>query len=222
MESLDKTWEHVFRNNEWGKYPDESFIRFVARNFYKTERATIKLLEVGCGPGANIWYMAREGFDVYGIDGSHTAIEQAKRRLAQESLSANLQLGDVTVMPYENETFDAVADNECLTHNSWQNLEVILSEINRVLKPNGLFYSRTFTEKVYTGKTRKEIGRLEFTDVSDGPFAQRGFVRLTTKDDISRVYGEYFNVLSIDKIEFSLNSGQLLISEWVINAKKDK
>ena len=82
--SWDRTWEKVFKENEWGKYPDENFIRFLARNFYKKDRKNIRILEIGCGPGANIWYMAREGFDVYGIDGSSIAIERARTRLKTE------------------------------------------------------------------------------------------------------------------------------------------
>ena len=59
----NKVWEKVFRENEWGKYPSESLIRFVARNFYKADdRFAVKILEVGCGTGANLWYMLREGF----------------------------------------------------------------------------------------------------------------------------------------------------------------
>jgi tRNA G46 methylase TrmB len=50
---------------EWGKYPPEHVIRFVARNFYRVpDRKYVHLLEVGCGPGANVWFMAREGFAV--------------------------------------------------------------------------------------------------------------------------------------------------------------
>ena len=59
--SWDATWEEVFRQQEWGKYPGEDLIRFVARNFYNVEkRSDIKILEVGCGPGANLWFIARE------------------------------------------------------------------------------------------------------------------------------------------------------------------
>lgn len=60
-------------------------IRFIARNFYKVNnRESIKILEVGCGPGANLWYMNREGFTVYGIDGSETAIKKAEKRLKED------------------------------------------------------------------------------------------------------------------------------------------
>lgn len=93
--SWDSTWETVFQNQEWGKYPGENLIQFVARNFYKLDRTKINLLEVGCGPGANIWFMAREGFNVSGIDGSETAIMKAEERLQKDALEAQLVVGDI-------------------------------------------------------------------------------------------------------------------------------
>jgi len=61
--SFDPVWEEVFRAQEWGKYPPEHVIRAVARNFYKApDRKAVKILDIGSGPGANTWYVAREGF----------------------------------------------------------------------------------------------------------------------------------------------------------------
>jgi 2-polyprenyl-3-methyl-5-hydroxy-6-metoxy-1,4-benzoquinol methylase len=69
-------WDDIFRKHEWGKYPSENLVRYVGRNFYTVkDRSAITILEVGCGTGANLWYLAREGFSVYGIDGSNVAIE---------------------------------------------------------------------------------------------------------------------------------------------------
>lgn len=81
----DPLWERVFSSQSWGNYPGEDFIRFVANNFYQNlNRGQVRILEVGCGPGANLWFMAREGFSVYGVDGSQTAIALAKSRLDLE------------------------------------------------------------------------------------------------------------------------------------------
>jgi tRNA G46 methylase TrmB len=56
----DPVWESIFQERDWGKYPGEELIRFVARNFYSFEdRKSVKLLEVGCGTGANLWFMAK-------------------------------------------------------------------------------------------------------------------------------------------------------------------
>ncbi len=218
--SWDPVWEQVFQQQPWGKYPDESFIRFVARNFYKRQRPQTKLLEVGCGPGANVWFMAREGFDVYAIDASATAVERARACLQTEGLRADLRVGDIIGLPFEDGSFDAVADNECLAHNNAGNLEKILREIHRVLKKDGLLYSRTFTSDVYTGRIQTRLAELEYKDASDGPFGGRGFFRLSTPESIRQHYGKTFNIVSLDKIEYTCNNGAVKISEWVIVCQK--
>lgn len=96
----------------------------------------------------------------------------------------------------------------------------ILSEINRVLKPKGLFYSRTFSDEMYTGKTQKKHDTFEYSDISDGPFADKGFIRLIDKDGINEIYGGYFSLKSIDNIDYTSNNGTFRISEWVIISEK--
>ena len=116
--SWNPVWEDVFQNQEWGKYPHESLIRFVAKYFYTGQRGNTRLLEVGCGPGPNIWYLSREGFVPYGIDGSKNAIEKAQKRLETEGLKGDLKTGDITRLPYEDIFFNAVIDAECLYANT--------------------------------------------------------------------------------------------------------
>ena len=151
MESWDPIWEKIFSENPWGKYPSESLIQFIARNFYNLNRSETHILEVGCGPGANIWYLAKEKFNAFGIDGSETAIVQAEERLKSENLSAKFNVGDIVSLPYSDLTFDAVIDVECIYANDLENANKILKEISRVLKKTGLFYSRTLSDKIYIG-----------------------------------------------------------------------
>ena len=41
-------WEGIFSSREWGKYPSETLIRFIARNFYNvSDRKAINILELG-------------------------------------------------------------------------------------------------------------------------------------------------------------------------------
>jgi len=220
FESWDPVWETVFRENEWGKYPEASLIQFIARNFYnKKERNKVSLLEVGCGPGANIWFMAREGFNVTGIDGSETAIKRAKERLSNESLNAKLIAGDIIKLPFKALEFDAVIDNECLYANNKTNSLSILSEINGVLKKDGLFYSRTFSNNMFVGK-RMMKDDFEFSNITEGPLSGKGFVRLMDEQQINNIYGKYFDIISVDKLEYTQYNGKELISEFIIICKK--
>ncbi len=83
--SWDPVWETVYRSRAWGQYPGEDVIRFVKGRFSQAEEpARVRLLEVGCGNGANLWFMAREGFCVHGVDRSETAVHLACERLDRE------------------------------------------------------------------------------------------------------------------------------------------
>lgn len=212
----DDVWEKVFKNQEWGKYPAESLIRFVAKDFYHKDRRKINILELGCGPGPNVWYFAREGFNAYGIDMSSTAIEKAIKRIEEEGLSAVLAVGDIEKLPYPDAFFDCVVDNECLYCSPLKKAEAILKEAKRVLKKSGTLFSRTFTDEMYIGRSFKRVSEFEYDDVSDGPFANKGFARLISREGIAKLYGSLFKIVSIDKLECTCNNAEAKISEWII------
>lgn len=215
----DDEWENVFQTQEWGKYPSECLIRFVAGNFYNKERHFVKILEIGCGTGANLWYMAREGFDVYGIDGSKTAVERAKKRIESEGLRANIIHGDIVSLPFQKEYFDAVIDGDCLYCNSAEDTNMLLSKVKRVLKKDGLFFSRTPTDRMYVGKSFDTVGDMEYKNISDGPLKGKGLARLMNLDRIESMYGKYFKILSVDKEEQTRDNGNILVSKWVITCQ---
>ena len=100
MKSFDMVWEKIHATQEWGKYPSEPVIRFVARNYGKMDRDSIKILDFGCGGGSHTWYLAREGFDVYAFDGSKSAVRKVGERLGQEGLAADLRVRDALELDY--------------------------------------------------------------------------------------------------------------------------
>jgi len=217
--SWDSIWDNIYQNQEWGKYPSENLIQFVSRNYYKLDRPKINLLEIGCGPGANIWFMAREGFKVTGIDGSETAIKIAKEKLRKDALDAQLVVGDIVSMPFKDQEFDGIVDNECLYANNEQNSILILSEISRLLKDGGLFYSRTFSNEMFIAQNRNE-NNFEFSNINEGPLCGKGFVRLIDEQKISELYGRFFKILSIDKLEYTQYNDSYKISEFIIVCQK--
>lgn len=218
--SWDPLWEEIFKKHEWGKYPNESFIRFMARNFYNKDRSKVKVLEIGSGTGAFIWYLAREGFDTYGIDGSETAIKRCEERLKSEKLKANLRIGDVTNLEYEDDYFDVVLDHECLSCNSFESTREILKEVKRVIKPDGLFYSNTYSDRMSIGEGYKEHGKGLVSDIKLGPLKGKGFIRISNHDLLNELYDGLFKIVSVDYIEESFESENILTSEFVILASK--
>jgi SAM-dependent methyltransferase len=219
-QSWNPIWDEVYTSHEWGKYPSESLIQFIARNFYKSERGDVRILEVGCGTGANLWYFSREGFQAYGVDGSDVAIKKANDRMISENLTVNLQVADIVNLPFCNSFFDVVIDVECIYCNNSENTKKILEEIKRVLKPEGKFYSRTFSDKMFIGTNIKENIYFEYKDIEVGPLKGKGFVRLSSKDTINDLYGRCFQIESIDYLEYTQYNEKYLINEWVIISRK--
>jgi SAM-dependent methyltransferase len=198
----DAAWETVYQSSAWGRYPPEEVVRFVARHFYKApDRKNVRILEVGCGPAANLWYIAKEGFSAFGLDGSAEAIKKAGQRLAEEGLKADLKQGDAVRLPYPDAAFDGVLDIECIYANDWKDSERIIREIHRVLKPGGVFFSKTFM----TG--------------SHGHHAGRGIARFTSEEEIPRLYG-IFPAIEYDSLVRSDQNRQHEIKEWLITCRK--
>ena len=80
-ENFDKIWEKKYSGGHIEKYPWDIVISFVNRNIKKNiKKSKIKILEIGCGTGNNIWFMARERYSTYGIDISEDGISVAKEK----------------------------------------------------------------------------------------------------------------------------------------------
>lgn len=218
-------WDSVFAKQPWGKCPGEDLIRFIARNFYGVpNRSQVRILEIGCGPGANLWCLAREGFRFVGIDGSPTAIAQASRRLDEEYPGwrehSELHVGDVSNLPYGTETFDAVIDNECVYCNSFEDSQRIYNEAHRVLRKGGGAVRADFCFGVLGDGTGIPAGQNAwFCD--EGPLAGKGLARFTALDEIP-VLLDGFELLAVELISRSANDRQHMITEWIINSKNGK
>jgi SAM-dependent methyltransferase len=217
----DPVWEDIFATREWGKYPSEDLIRFVARNFYQVpDRSEVRLLEVGCGPGANLWYLAREGFSFAGIDGSQTAIDKAASRLDGECpgwrARGDLRIGDIASLPYESLTFDAVIDNEALSCNGFEAARDMYAEIARVLKPGGRLYSRTFAIGSWGDGSGESLGRGAWR-CAEGPLAGKGVCRFTAEADIPELLAP-FELDTLEVQSWTCDNRHQQIREWLITA----
>lgn len=220
--SWDPIWEEVFRSQAWGKYPGEELIRFVARNFYRApDRSAVKLLELGCGPGANLWFCAREGFATYGIDGSASAIEQARGRLDAEvpGWQGEVRVGDFCAVPYADASFDAVIDNEAVYCNSFDASHAIYAEAARVLKPGGKLFVRTFATGMVGDETGESLGYRAWR-VAEGPLLGKGFARFTAESDIADLLSPTLRVSSVDLLTWTVGSQAQTVREWIIIAEK--
>lgn len=72
--------EHGMRSQRPQRIPDSIHCESLLRHAFGV-KGEVKVLEVGCGTGANLWMMAKEGLQVYGLDSGKTAIDLAEIHL---------------------------------------------------------------------------------------------------------------------------------------------
>lgn len=219
--SWDPIWEQIFSAREWGRYPQEDVVRFVARHFYSVpDRSAVRMLEVGCGPGSGAsWFIAREGFGLCGIDGSATAIEKARRRFETEGLSGEFVQGDIAVLPWMDESFDAVLDLGCLGCNSEEETVAIVREIHRVLKPGGLHFSFTMKAGSWGDGTGVRLDATTVASASEGPYTNMGKVRFATEESLRRIYRDFADV-SMEYLVQSAANRTREVTHWILTCRK--
>jgi SAM-dependent methyltransferase len=218
--SWDPTWEGVFRSRKWGRYPPEELIRFVATCFDTApDRQAVRILEVGCGPGANLWYLAREGFSVVGIDGSETALRYARERLHADGLRAELVRGDFTQLGvyFEPGSFDAIVDVAALQHNDWEGMRRAVAEMRQSLRLRGQVFAMLVAAGSWGDGLGQELESGTYSDISAGPLAGVGACHFFDLADVERLFAE-FDGLQIEYSERSLDDRRHSYRHWVVSA----
>lgn len=93
-----------------------------------------RVLEVSFGTG---WLLTQYAgrFRTDGIDLNPALVETARRNLAKAGVRADLQRGNVEVLPYSDATFDTVVNTMAFT--GYPDGPAAAAELARVLKPGG-------------------------------------------------------------------------------------
>jgi 2-polyprenyl-6-hydroxyphenyl methylase/3-demethylubiquinone-9 3-methyltransferase len=95
------------------------------------------VLDIGCGGGFMAEALARRGAVVIGVDPSREAIEAAREHAGAQGLAIDYRTGVGERLPIEAGSVDVVVCVDVLEHVD--DLNVVISEVRRVLRPGGLF-----------------------------------------------------------------------------------
>lgn len=116
--------------------PSPQVVRAVAERFLPPQTA---VLDIGCGAGSNVLYLARNGFESHGVDVSPGAVEAAKKRAVQDGIVADFQVGDALALDFPSGRFGGVVDNGCFHTLPPRRRGDYAREVARVLRPGGAF-----------------------------------------------------------------------------------
>jgi ubiquinone/menaquinone biosynthesis C-methylase UbiE len=133
-------------------------------------------LDAGCGIGLQCLLLAEEvGLTghVTGVDISAEMLDYGQKMVSETGLSerVSFQEGDVTQLPFDNNTFDWAWSADCVGYAPLEPLS-LLKELARVVKPGGTVAIAAWSsEKLLPGYPQLEA-RLGATSAGIAPFTQ--------------------------------------------------
>ena len=100
-----------------------------------------KILDCGAGgrvPPLSLFHSY--GFDTYGIDISQDQIDRANDYCAKHNIDLKIQYGDMTNIPFEDESFSFVYSISSIYHLTKKDSAIAIQEMERVLRKGGVLY----------------------------------------------------------------------------------
>ncbi|HSX40316.1 MAG TPA: class I SAM-dependent methyltransferase [Candidatus Saccharimonadales bacterium] len=114
--------------------------------------SVMKVLDLGCGRGDISLFLAKKAGEVIGIDYSKDAIDLANeiKSSADKGIKNNVKFlrQDANALSFSENFFDAAICIDLFEHLYPAELNKVMKELKRVLKPNGLLFVHTGTNKL--------------------------------------------------------------------------
>lgn len=161
---LDRNLEHL-KDKDYSQDPIIQNILKISQSNYQDE--SIKILEIGCGDGGRLAAIKKiVKCECYGIDPSKKAIEIARNF----GIAASVGVADS--LKFKAETFDIVIFGFCLYLCDREDLFVIASEADRVLKKRSWliihdFYFNGFMNRDYKHKKSIKSFKMDYRTLFD-------------------------------------------------------
>jgi SAM-dependent methyltransferase len=171
-------WDRVYRSNEQlSRWPWSDLVSCVYR-YAKPSDGFQRVLELGCGAGANVPFFADLGMDYFAIEGSGNIVARLHERFP--GLKERIVVGDFTQAIPFTETFDLVVDRAALTHNTTPAIRRALSIMFGRVRPGGkLIGIDWFSMEHSDAKLGDAVDAWTRTNIPNGQFSGVGMVHFS-------------------------------------------
>ena len=224
LKNFDPIWEQIYQaGRHANRYPWDAVVRFLFR--YRPQDKTpadTSIVEIGCGTAPNLWFAAREGFRVAGIDASEAAIAAAKQRLAADGLNGDLRIGSFSVLPFDAASFDLAIDRAALTCVGDSTARSAIAELGRVLRHGGVAFCNVYSDR-HSSRVSGRMGPDGVTiDILSGTLVGVGQIRFYGRDQLRALFAEpLWTIMSLEHISITSETDELEHAEWRLIARKN-
>ncbi len=206
-------WNHILQRNEYSlESPDEIVVNLASM---LEEKKAKKILDLGCGAGRHVIYLAERGFESYGSDISRMGLKLTKERIRSSKLDAGIIKCDMKLIPYINSHFDAAICVRTIYHQKLKEIKQTISEIHRVLKKKGLLLANFHSKR--SSKYGKGIKIEEDTFMQENG-AEKGVLHhFVDENELREMLGN-FRIVELDAREKMI--GSYLRSGFIVLVEK--
>lgn len=202
------------------RYPHQLVVSFVLRTFKQGGA----ILDLGCGAGRHLKFLAENGFGAYGCDYSSSGIKASQELLASANLKANFEIASVDNLPYDDEFFDGLICFGVLYYNDKQSIQKAAGEIFRVLKKGSKALILVRNLEDYRYEKAKKLSKYEViiqeNDEKRSAFKENDMpMYFFDKDEVKRVFYHFKN-LEINRIRTSFDNDSYADDDFVIICEK--
>lgn len=219
---FSEEWDRIYRaGQQLSVWPWSNVVSYVSRLIKRTKIE--RVLELGCGAGANIPFFLSKGIDYYAMEGSEYEVKSLKERFPE--LSDHILCGDFTrSIPFET-SFDLILDRAAISHNSLVDIQKTIEMASKLLRTGGIFLSLDWQS--VRGKIFAD-NKYEYSEVdahtriyTSGDFENMGKIHFFDFEEIQDLFAGYRLTEALEKSEQSyISSDSGNIVQWEIVAEK--
>jgi len=219
--AFSNEWEQIYSNNaHMSVWPWSDLVSYVMR-YSKPDRAGYRVLELGCGAGANIPFFVNLGVDYYAIEGSQTIVNMLREQYPQ--LRERIIVGDFShEMPFEGE-FDLIVDRASVTTDTTDTISKILDQVYQLLKPGGKFIGIDWysTEHSQYGKGTADADPYTYKDFSEGQFSGLGRIHFSDKKHLAELFARFeLEILEHKSYRREIPADRNIMASWNLVARR--
>jgi cyclopropane fatty-acyl-phospholipid synthase-like methyltransferase len=122
------------------------------------------VLDVGCGTGENVLYLAARDHEAWGLDFVPLAIERAKAKAVQRGIDARLVVANALELSKLGRQFDTVIDCGLFHTFTDEERPIYVGSLTEVLRPGGLLFLLCFSDEQPGTEGPRRISRQEIWD----------------------------------------------------------
>ena len=189
------------------QYPSEDVVRFLARA--KQENAQT-FLDVGCGAGRHLKLAQELGYTPTGVDSSPVAVKHAQQA------GHTAEVATMTKLPFDDDSFDAVAAWGVLYYATPPELLEALTELHRVTRSWCLANFRTTRD--WRCGLGEQLGTHTYRMRMPGEAEDGMTLTFLAAAQLSRLVG--YTGVGVELSERTTHQRLRLESDWIVTAQK--